>query len=144
MTKYRELQKLVYSIIFPEGIPIEFGVEFISKEAYGDDSILFFCSIYDDTGNTRTLSYMSPDKEMTSEIFDFDSFKGDFTVLGKPLQGFDILSAIYEKKKVELWDWEVYSLWRKCFNSLINIVEPSKPIKELSDETLQKLINLIK
>ena len=147
MTKYRELQKLVYSIIFPEGIPIDIGVEVYNETIYKSFGMVVA---------TQTYKF----EESTCDVW-WDYGQGSrqpvtfLKILGKPLQGFDILRAVKLKAKLEDYetiDLSIYGVlvkntWFRC--ELQNKEDLAKidlttPIKDYPDETLQKLINLIK
>ena len=56
----------------PELLELKFGCEFYYKKEWGLD-VLTFCSIFDDTGDTKTLSFLPGDKDMTWEINSFYS-----------------------------------------------------------------------
>lgn len=47
---------------------LSFGCMFNYNYDRDDNDVLTFCSIYDDTGDTKTLSYLCPSKERTHEI----------------------------------------------------------------------------
>lgn len=141
---YEQLRKRMNEINFPEGIPLEFGCEFISPNEYGDNSILLFCSIYDDTGNTRTLAYMSQSREMTYEIFDFKSREeSKMEVLGKELSLQDLIVAIKSKSEDMLIDGEGL-LYAQILGVSYKIeLDLSIPIKKQDPEALKQLLSLI-
>jgi len=66
----------------PELMELSFGCRFISEAEWGGRDELFVLSLYDDTGRTKTLSYIPVGGDIQYEINNFEEFDGDFQILG--------------------------------------------------------------
>jgi len=107
-----ELTDLQYQIQKYSDKTLQYGC-LIKYPQEWDDSVLTFCAIYDDTGDTQTLSYLNPDREMTDEINDFDD-SVEIEVLWKPVD-WGWICYLYttrdnDDNPLEWWDRHGYSL----------------------------------
>lgn len=137
MTKYRELQKLVYSVLYPDGIPFEFDEEVLYKIKDWRRGMRMSCREVDtfEKAHNQLLTILDKIDKMNWE--------------NKPLQGFDILRAM---NKVILSQGFMIDdagiIYERndhfVFKGTGIEIDLSLPIKDHPDETLQKIINLIK
>lgn len=136
MTPYETLRAKVYEILYPEGIPLEFGCWVLDYKD-GVDKV-----IAGSNGEEKVLIKGIGEIEKY-KLLDINAFK----ILGKPLSLQDILRATAIKKDsgyvAELRQSGLYVgdySWKKPFIH----IDLSKPIKDQEESVLLKLIELIK
>ena len=148
MDKYEQLRTIRNESLHEGIVRLDYGCEFQYHKEWGDE-MLTVCAIYDDTGNTRTLSYLPPNKEIQYEIEDFSREK--IKVLGKEVTLQEVLLMISTTaicdgsvSSIENGDMEIkhYPEYKNKDEELIQI-NLSKPIKDQDEEVLGKLINLL-
>ena len=144
MNNYEILRKLVYSIIYPKGIPIEEGIELYKEVLYVENKyrqygIIIQVQGYDEEPPTCDVWWTCG--EMTRQPVTF------LKILGKPLQLQDILRAISHSLIRDISttikkDTQFLTIYTK--NKKYIDIDLSLPISQQSPDTIQKLIDLIK
>jgi hypothetical protein len=111
---------------------LTFGCRFKYPEQWRQDELLL-CAIYDDTGNTKTLSFLPPSKEMTFEINDFNGVEVK-EIMGHPILIGDVLERMRNDSCKHMSNAhfggacaDLCLLWEKCGFT--------KSIQDLSDES---------
>lgn len=133
MSKYEQLRKLVYSHIYPDGIPLEFGCEV-------------------ETSGFTNWVMVSKDQAVKQDILGKEMYLGYPThgkhkILGRPLELRDVLLAVEEEFNLSIQSDELtfYPLHPETPNKEEWFdFDLTKPISEQDDEVLEKLIELIK
>jgi len=97
MNKYRELQKRVYEIIYPDGIPFQLGCEFRQNKDLHHFTLVATEDNYDDSD--KASAYIIDSKDRRRPINVYRKYVFDCENLGKPLQLQDVLRAIEIKGK---------------------------------------------
>lgn len=134
MKKYNELRELVYNIIHPDGIPLEFGCEV---------NYLGVIMAITEIENDEYVRVVSGGSLWKKELF-----VNNHKILGKPLSLQDVLRAIGIPYNDLYISWGKYMLFHDSREDMKRIegiqIDLTKPISSQSEEVLDKLIELIK
>lgn len=108
------------------------------------DVVVKFCSIYEDTWNTYTLSHMNQDNEMTEEIFDYLSIEqSKIKILWRYPQWSDIIEVLGKS-----WYMNRNSIWGTIpvdwSFKYIEIKLSHWYPEHQNEETLEEVLKLIK
>lgn len=141
MTPYETLRAKVYEILYPEGIPLEFGCWVLDYKD-GVDKV-----IAGSNGEEKVLIKGIGEIEKY-KLLDINAFK----ILGKPLSLQDILRAVDKYKE----GGDIYYLYANGWlmrdgqtheghrdGQMVCKLDLSKQIKDQDEEVLLKLIELI-
>jgi len=135
MTNYEKLRAKCYEIIYPDGIPLEFGCEI--KGIGGD-----YFDVIDVEHNGRVTV-------REGWVITKKTFQRNYKILGKPLELRDLLKiikktgdyAITSRGQIMMFiDDEGYG---QPMGIKLPKLDLSKPISEQSEETLDALIELV-
>ena len=136
--------------IFDEYVDTElkFGCLFKYWDEWRNDELIF-CAIYDDFWGTKTLSYLSPNRDMSHEItnFNYDMIWEEIDILWQ-IHLWTILQWLWAKNSVRmkyyiwLWTEKVYIVLKE--NDMIKFeLNTTTPPLERTDEQKQEFIDFV-
>lgn len=146
MNTYETLRSKVYSIIYPDGVPLEFGVEVQNNWAGTHEPYIFIKKV-----GKRSFFWS---KQFKEEIALDDRRSNEdrepYTILGKPLELQSILRAIKKGtyrniKGVKIRHTKLGEVktWKEDVLYVVDLVGLSKPIQEQDEETLSALLEIL-
>lgn len=119
---------------------LSFGLLF-KYEKWWDDEILTFCSIYDDTGNTKTISYLPFDYEMTWE----DEYSKDMDIeILWHVPHLEDLFRVAEEKGIDFWMEFWYTLRVSPKDWTYHEIKYNPTLPLIDQPSLPEIINLFK
>ena len=168
-TTYEKLRRAVYAIIYPDGIPLEFGCEVLINTTLcpncTENECFDFCDSPEECNQTflKDLSegdlqsdivVDTGDASYTTETSEHRCLQDyEFKILGKDLELSDILIAIQKNTQSDKKDCVNYHT-NKYMNISLSLddveagtgfidIDLTKPIKEQDEPTLEQLLQLI-
>ncbi|MBW1784164.1 MAG: hypothetical protein JRL30_25920 [Deltaproteobacteria bacterium] len=166
--KYEQLRTIVNKILYPDGVPIESGVEIDRLDEYDNFDEMFSLhqdretgQLFGNTNDSSCIDWSNIYNELNKDGWcEEDAWK--YKILGKPLSLQDILRAMDGRKRGcgyakgccfirhdgVLFQWEKFTKGGAGHHGVMPIGEGveldlSKPISEQSQEVLEALIDLL-